>query len=122
MFKVRKGRDCLQFNTVCQLQAEVSGIYSETPTAHASGYSLKSHNVSVLYMHEGAMQLAFMERLSKSTNRRIIEDSYQNKPVNPLLVNYILNHIEHKLVMTNIEPFRKRGLLMTTDYISVMYG
>ena len=46
--KVRDGRDYLEFNTVRQLRAAVSDIYSATSTAHASRYSLKSHWGSVL--------------------------------------------------------------------------
>ena len=63
------------------------------------------------------MQLALMEKFVKGTKRRIPEDSYWNKPVNYLVVNYILNHIEHEGVMTRTETGRKRELLMTADYI-----
>ena len=33
--KVKKRRDCLQFNTICQLRAAVSYIYSTTSMAYA---------------------------------------------------------------------------------------
>ena len=54
--------------------------------------------------------------------RRIPEDSDWNKPMNSLVVNYILNNIEHEWEMTDTDPCRKRELLMTTDYICVAYG
>ena len=68
------------------------------------------------------MQLALMESSDKGTKRRMLEDSYRNKPVNYLLVNYILNHIEHEWVMPNTEPCRNREILMTATYICVAYG
>ena len=38
-----------------------------------------------------------------------------------LVVNYILNHIEHEWVIPDTEPGRKRELLMTAAYIFVTY-
>ena len=46
-------------------------------------------------MNERAMQLLLMKKFAKSTKRRIPEDSDQNKPVNYLVENYILNHIKN---------------------------
>ena len=42
--------------------------------------------------------------------------------MNSLVVNYILNHIEHEWVITDIDTCSKRELLMTADYICVTYG
>ena len=42
------------------------------------------------------MPLALMERFAKGMKRRMPEDSDWNKPVNSLVVNYILSHIEHE--------------------------
>ena len=47
------------------------------------------------------MKLALMERFDKVMKSRIPEYSDSNKPVNSLVVNYILSHIEHELVMRN---------------------
>ena len=73
-------------------------------------------------MYEGDTQSELMEIFVKGMKRRIPEDSYQNKPVNSLVVNYILNHIEHDWVMSNTETCRKREPLMTAAYIYVTYG
>ena len=72
--KVRNGRGYLYFNTVHQLRAEVSDVYSEISTAHESRYSLKSHQGSVLHMYEVSMQLALIEIFAKIMNRKIPED------------------------------------------------
>ena len=122
MCKGINGRDYLQFITVRQLRVAVSEVYSETPTGHKIRYSLKSHPGSVLHMYEGSIQSVFMEIFAKETKRRMLEDSDWNKPVNSLVVNYILNHIRHKWVMLDTEPFRKRELLTTAAYICVTYG
>ena len=54
------------------------------------------------------MQLAFMKRYAKGMKRKMLEDSYRNKPLNSLIVSYILNHIKHEWVMFDTEPCRKR--------------
>ena len=54
--------------------------------------------------------------------RRIPGDSDRNKPVNSLVVNYILNHIKHEWVVPDTEPCRKRELFMNAAYICVTYG
>ena len=111
--KGRNRRNYLHFNTVCQLQAAVSDVYSMISKTHESGYSLKSHQGSVIHMYEGDMQSALVEKFVKGMNRRIPEDSDCNKPMNYLVVNYILNHIEHDWLMPNTDPGRNRELLMT---------
>ena len=54
------------------------------------------------------MQLSLMKIFSKGMNRRISDDSDRNKPVDSLVVNYILNNIKHKWVMPDTDPCRKR--------------
>ena len=120
--KVRDGRDCLQFNTVRQLRAAVSDVYSATHTAHNLRYSLKSHRGSVIHMYKGAVQSALVEIFSKGMNRRMTEDSDWNKSVNSLVVNYILNYIKHEWVMPDTESCKKREPLMAAAYICVTYG
>ena len=83
---------------------------------------MKSHRGSVLHMYEGAIQSALMEIFIKGMKRKISEDSDHIKPVNSLVVNYILNHIEYEWVIPDTDPCRKRKLFMTADYICVMYG
>ena len=68
------------------------------------------------------MQLALMEVFAKDMNWRIPEDLGFNKPVNYLVVNYILNHTKHYWVMPDTEAGRQRKQLMTVAYISVTYG
>ena len=68
------------------------------------------------------MQSELMGIFDKGTKRRMTEDSDRNKPVNSLVVNYILNHIKHEWVMPDTNPCRNRELLMTADYICVTYG
>ena len=58
-------------------------------------------------MHEGDIQSALTEMFVKGMKRRILEDSDQNKPVNYLVVNYILNNIEHECVIPDTEPCRR---------------
>ena len=106
-------RNYLQFSTVHQLRAAVSYVYSATSTAHDSRYPLESHWGSVLHMYEGDMQLAFTGKYFKGIKRRIPEYSDLNKTVNSVVVNYILNNVEHEWVMPNTEPSRNRELLMT---------
>ena len=52
-------------------------------------------------MYKGDMQSEFMEKFVKGMKRRMLEESDRNKPVNSLVVNYILNHIEHEWEMLN---------------------
>ena len=111
--KGRNRRIYLQFNTVRQLWAAVSYLYSMTSTTHKSRYPLKSHQGSVLHMYEGDIQSALVEKFVKGMKRMMPEDSDCNKPVNYLVVNYILNHIEHDWLMPNTDPGRNRELLMT---------
>ena len=120
--KGRNERCYSQFNTVHPLWALVLDFYSATSMAHTSRYSLKSHWISVLHMYEGSMQLALMEVFAKDMNWRIPEDLGFNKPVNYLVVNYILNHTKHYWVMPDTEAGRQRKQLMTVAYISVTYG
>ena len=68
------------------------------------------------------MQLALMEVFAKDMNWRIPEDLGFNKPVNYLVVNYILNHIEHEWGVLNTEYGRNREPLITTAYICMPYG
>ena len=113
--KGRNRRNYLHFNTVCQLQAAVSDVYSMISKTHESGYSLKSHQGSVIHMYEGDMQSALVEKKFKGMKRRMPEDSYFNKPVNSLVVNYILNHIELDWVMPNTDPGSNRELLVSAS-------
>ena len=89
------------------MRSVVSYVYSAMPPDHMSRYSLRSYWVSVLYMYEGDIQLVLMEIFSKGMKRRMPEDSDLNKPVNVLVVNYILNNIEHEWVMPDTDPCRK---------------
>ena len=59
-------------------------------------------------MNKGAMQSTSMEIFVKGTKSRTSEDSDRNKPVNSLVADYILNHIEHEWVMPNTKPGGKR--------------
>ena len=93
--KVRNVRNNFQLNTVRQFWEGVSYVYYATYTADESRYSLKSHQGIVLQMYEGDMLLELMEKFVTVMKRRMPEDSSCNKPVNSLVVNYILNHIEH---------------------------
>ena len=68
------------------------------------------------------MQSTLMKIFDKGTKRRTPYDSDWNKPMNLLLVNYILNHIKHEWVVPDTEPCRKRELFMTAAYICVTYG
>ena len=60
------------------------------------------------------MQLELMEIFANDMKSRMIEDSDSNKPVNSLVVNYILNHIEHERVIPDTEPCRRRELSENT--------
>ena len=106
--KGRNGRDYLQFNTVCQLRAAASYVSSSTSMDHASIHSLKSHMGSVLHMYEVDMKSALIEIFSKVTRRRMSKDPHQNKPINSLVVNYMLSHIKHEWLMPDTEPCRKK--------------
>ena len=68
------------------------------------------------------MQLVLMEIFVKVKKRMMTEYSDQNKAVNSLVVNYILNYIEYEWGMPDTEPCRKREILMTLAYICVAYG
>ena len=103
--KGRNGIYSLQFNDIPQLREVVSDVYSATSMAHASRYSLRSHQVSVLQMYEGAMHLALMEILVKVNKTRVPDDLDQKTPMNYLVVNYILNHIKHEWVMPETDPY-----------------
>ena len=104
------------------MRVDVSEVYSAMPTAYKSRYLLKSHRGSVINIHEGDLQSALMEIFSKCMKRSMPEDLDRNRPVNSWVVNYILNHIEHEWVMPNTDPYRKRELLITADYICVTFG
>ena len=103
-----KWKNHLQLNTSRQLRAAVSYVYSATSTAHESRYSLKSYRGNVLHMYEVDMQSALMVIFVKGMKRRIPKDPDWNKPVNLLVVDYILNHIEHEWVIPGTETVRKR--------------
>ena len=104
------------------MRAAVSEVYSATSTAHESRYSLNSHQGSVLHIYKRAIHSDLMEIFYKGTKRRILVESDWNKPVNALVVNYILNHIEHEWVMPDTEPCGNREILMTAAYICVTYS
>ena len=61
----------LQFNTVRQLQAAASDIYSVTADAHSSCNSLKYHCGIVIHIYEGAIQSLLMERFSNGVKKRM---------------------------------------------------
>ena len=73
-------------------------IYSATSAALSSCYYLKSHIGSIFHMYESAMQSSLMERVSKGMKKRMPYDSEENKPLNSLVVDYILNCIKHEWV------------------------
>ena len=54
------------------------------------------------------MQLALMKIFAKGVKSSFSEDSYWNKPVNSLVVNYRFNHIEYEWVMPDTDPCRNR--------------
>ena len=96
------------------MRAAVSDFYSATSTAHESIYSLKSHRGIVIHMYKGYIQPELMEIFDKVMTRKMPEDSDWNKPVNSLVVNYILNHIEHERVIPDTKPCRRRELSENT--------
>ena len=106
--KGRKIIKYLWFNTICQLRAAVSDVYSAASTDHESIYSLKSHRGSVIHMYVGYMESSLTEKFVKGVQRRMPEYSDHNKPVNSLVVKYILNNIEHEWVMPDTDTGRKR--------------
>ena len=67
------------------------------------------------------MQSSLMERFSKGTNNSMPEYSYRNKPLNYLVVNYILNDIKHVWVGSETDQERKTKMLTTAGYIYVTY-
>ena len=73
-------------------------------------------------MYEGAMKFSLMASFAKGMKKRMPEDSDQNKPLNSLVINYILNDIDHKCVELDTDRERKRDLLMDASYICVKYG
>ena len=97
-------------------------IYSATDATHSSRYSLKSNRISILHMYEGAIQSSLMERFYKGVKKRIPEDSDRNKPLNSLVINYILNDIDHKWVGSETDQDSKRYLLMNASYICMTYS
>ena len=92
------GRKYFQFNTVGQLRAAALSVYSATAADNSSNYSLKSNRGIVFHMYEEEMQSYIMERFYKEMKNRIPDYSYQNKPLNSLVINYIFNDINHKWV------------------------
>ena len=62
-----------------------------------------------------------MERFSKGIEKNIPEDSDHNKPLNYLVINYILNDIKHERVGSETDQERKRELLVTASYTYVAY-
>ena len=63
-----------------------------------------------------------MDTFSKGAKRSMPEDSDRNKPVNSLVVNYILNHIKHEWVIPDTEPCSKREILINVAYTCVTCG
>ena len=63
------------------------------------------------------MQSSLMERFDKGTKKRMPEDSERNKPLNYLVINYILNNTEHKWVGSETDQEIKMELSMTASYI-----
>ena len=116
------GKNYLKFRKVRQLWAAASDIYSATAATHSSHYSVRYHFGSVLHMYEGAIQSSLMERFSEEIKKMIPEESDQNKPLNSLVINYILNYIDHEWVGSDYDQERKRDMLMTASYICVTYG
>ena len=94
----RNSKNYIQFNTIRKLRAAALDIYSATSAAHSSRYSLKYHRGSVIHMYERVMQSSLMERFAKGINNRIPEYSDQKKPLNYLVIKYILNDIGHEWV------------------------
>ena len=73
-------------------------------------------------MYEGLIHSLLIERFAKGTKKNITDGSDQNKPLISLVINYILNYIDHKWVGSDTYQESKRELLMTASCIYVEYG
>ena len=67
------------------------------------------------------MQSSLMKRFEKGMKNRMPEDLDRNKPLNYLVINYILNDINHEWFGSETYQERKSELLMTASYICVAY-
>ena len=63
------------------------------------------------------MQSSLMERFTKGMKKIIPEDSDQNKTLNYLVINYILNDTKNEWVVSDTDQERKRDMLMNSSYI-----
>ena len=68
------------------------------------------------------MKFSLMESFDKGVKKRMLEYSDQNKPLNSLVINYILDDIDHRCVGSDTDQERKRDLLMDASYICLKYG
>ena len=59
-------------------------------------------------MYEGAIKSLLVERFVKGIKKNMPEDSDRKKILNSLVINYILNDIEHKWVGSNTDRERNR--------------
>ena len=63
------------------------------------------------------MNFSLMQRFAKGTKKRMLEDSDRKKLLKSLVINYILNDIEHKWFGSETDQESKRKMLMTVSYI-----
>ena len=63
------------------------------------------------------MNFSLMQRFAKGTKKRMLEDSDRKKLLKYLVINYILNDIEHKWFGSETDQESKREMLMTVSYI-----
>ena len=66
------------------------------------------------------MNFSLMQRFAKGTKKRMLEDSDRKKLLKSLVINYILNDIDQKWVVSETDQYRKRYMLMNVSYICVI--
>ena len=67
------------------------------------------------------MQSLLVERFTKGMKKIIPDYSDHNKPLNYLVINYILNDINNEWVGSDIDQEINKELLITVSYICVTY-
>ena len=72
-------------------------------------------------MYTRRIQSFLMELFSKGTKKRIPDDLDRKKALNYLMINCILNDINHEWDGSETDQERKRYLLMTASYTYVAY-
>ena len=117
-----KNASYTQFDSVRQLRAAASNLYSATSTHCESPLSLKAASGAVLHMYNGPMQSVLMERFALGMQARMPQKQKRNRGFSGRLCKSMLDLMDEEWENPHIPPDRRRDITMVAGYIAVAYG